>query len=174
MYLLIICIYIYCMDIYLLHHLTRMELEKEIQQTTFRSERHKAVLNILFTASWLQCRQQRLFKQYALTPQQYNVLRILRGQKGKAITVNGIQERMLDRSSNASRLIDKLKEKKLVTRMECSTDRRQMDIQITSEGLDLLKRMDGQMDATEASFGIMTEADAAQLNRILDRMREEN
>lgn len=162
------------MDIYLLHHLTRMELEKEIQQTTFRSERHKAVLNILFTASWLQCRQQRLFKQYALTPQQYNVLRILRGQKGKAITVNGIQERMLDRSSNASRLIDKLKEKNLVTRMECSTDRRQMDIQITPEGLDLLKRMDGQMDATEASFGIMTEADAAQLNRILDRMREEN
>jgi len=150
-----------------------MELEKEIQQTTFRSERHKAVLNILFTASWLQCRQQRLFKQYALTPQQYNVLRILRGQKGKAITVNGIQERMLDRSSNASRLIDKLKEKNLVTRMECSTDRRQMDIQITGEGLDLLKRMDGQMDATEASFGVMTEADAKQLNRILDRMREE-
>lgn len=162
------------MDIYLHCHSTRMELEKEIQQTTFRSERHKAVLNILFTASWLQCRQQRLFKQYGLTPQQYNVLRILRGQKGTPITVNGIQERMLDRSSNASRLIDKLKEKQLVTRLECPTDRRQMDIQITPDGLDLLKRMDGQMDAAEASFGIMTEADAAQLNRILDRMREEN
>lgn len=162
------------MDIYLLHHLTRMELEKEIQQTKFRNERHKAVLNILFTASWLQCRQQRLFKQYGLTPQQYNVLRILRGQKGTPITVNGIQERMLDRSSNASRLIDKLKEKQLVTRLECPTDRRQMDIQITHEGLELLKRMDGQMDATEASFGVMTEKDAAELNRILDRMREEN
>jgi DNA-binding MarR family transcriptional regulator len=151
-----------------------MELEKEIQQTKFRNERHKAVLNILFTASWLQCLQPRLFKQYGLTPQQYNVLRILRGQKGTPITVNGIQERMLDRSSNASRLIDKLKEKQLVTRLECPTDRRQMDIQITPEGLELLKRMDGQMDATEASFGVMTEADATELNRILDRMREEN
>lgn len=151
-----------------------MELEKEIQQTKFRSERHKAVLNILFTASWLQCQQQRLFKEYGLTPQQYNVLRILRGQKGTPISVNGILERMLDRSSNASRLIDKLKEKNLASRLECKNDRRQMDILITPEGLDLLKKMDNEIDQTEQGFGALSESDAATINRILDQMRDKN
>lgn len=150
----------------------KMELEKEIQQSKFKSQKHKALLNIIFTASWLDCAQQRRFKEHGLTPQQYNVLRILRGQKGNAISVNGIQERMLDRSSNASRLIDKLLEKKLAKRIVCKEDRRQMEIYITDKGLDLLNEMDEGVNAAEQNFGNITEEEAKQLNHILDKLRD--
>ena len=148
-----------------------MEIEKEIQQTNFKSQKHKAVLNILFTASWLGCQQQRFFKEHDLSPQQYNVLRILRGQKGNPITVNGIQERMIDRSSNASRLIDKLKEKKLTERITCENDRRQVDIVITKLGLSLLKEIDVEMEDEENNLGKITIKEAEELNRILDKLR---
>jgi DNA-binding MarR family transcriptional regulator len=150
-----------------------MELEKEIQQHKFRSEQHKAVLNILLTASWLGCRQQRFFKEHDLSPQQYNVLRILRGQKGKALSVNGIQDRMLDKSSNASRLVDKLQEKKLVERIICKADRRQVDIMITKKGLELLGIIDEELEGEEKTFGEITGKEASELNRILDKLREE-
>lgn len=149
-----------------------MELEKEIQQSSFKSQKHKAFLNILYTASWIGCQQQRMFKEYGVTPQQYNVLRILRGQKGKAISVNGIQERMLDRNSNASRLIDKLTEKKLCERLTCPNDRRQVDVLITPVGMELLGKMDVEIDRSESSFGNMTEEEAQTLNTILDKMRD--
>ena len=150
----------------------RMELEKEIQQTRFRNQKHKALLNIVFTASWITCSQQRNFKDYGLTPQQYNVLRILRGQKGNPISVNGIQERMLDRSSNASRLIDKLLDKHLVNRIVCPNDRRQMEITVTEKGLELLAAMDDKINEAESTFGSLTEDEAMELNRLLDKMRD--
>jgi DNA-binding MarR family transcriptional regulator len=148
-----------------------MELEKEIQQTSFRSNRHKAILNILFTAGWLGCRQQRFFKPFDLTPQQYNVLRILRGQKGEAIGVNGIQERMLDRSSNASRLVDKLIEKGLVDRTTSATDRRQVDITITKAGTKMLEQIDAALNSEEEQFGEISEEEAAVLSKLLDKLR---
>jgi len=148
-----------------------MELEKEIQQTKFKNEKHKAILNIFVTAGWLSCHQQRFFKDHDLSPQQYNVLRILRGQKGNPITVNGIQERMLDKSSNASRLIDKLKEKKLVERIICENDRRQVDLHITEKGLTLLKKLDIELEQEEIKYGRITEKEAEELNRILDKLR---
>jgi len=150
-----------------------MELEKEIQQTKFKSERHKAVLNIVFTSSWIACQQMRFFKDHDLSPQQYNVMRILRGQKGKPITVNGIQERMLDKNSNASRLIDKLKEKKLAERVICEKDRRQVDIIITNKGLELLKKIDMVIDDIENLYTTITEKEAEELNRILDKLRNQ-
>jgi DNA-binding MarR family transcriptional regulator len=149
-----------------------MEIEKEIQQTKFKSNKHKAVLNILFTAGWLGCEQQRFFKDYDISPQQYNVMRILRGQKGKPITVNGIQERMLDKSSNASRLVDKLKEKKLVDRLTCQEDRRQVDIVITDRGFALLLEIDKKIDESEESYSHLTEKEAEQLSDLLDKLRE--
>ena len=149
----------------------RVELEKEIQQTKFKNPAHKAVLNIFFTAGWLGCQQQRFFKEHGLSPQQYNVMRILRGQKENPITINGIQERMLDKSSNASRLIDKLEEKKLVDRMISKKDRRQVDIVITAKGLALLKSIDVEIEQMESSYSNITTKEGEELNRILDKLR---
>ena len=148
-----------------------MEIEKEIQQAKFKSHKHKAVLNIFFTSGWLSCHQQRFFKEHGLSPQQYNVMRILRGQKGNPITINGIQERMLDKSSNASRLIDKLTEKEFVDRVVSKIDRRQVDIIITEKGLALLKKIDVEIDSLENSYSNITEKEAEELNRILDKLR---
>ncbi|MEI6507123.1 MAG: MarR family transcriptional regulator [Bacteroidota bacterium] len=148
-----------------------MQLEKEIQQPKFKSEKHKAVLNIFFTSGWLGCQQQRFLKEHGLSPQQYNVMRILRGQKGNPITINGIQERMLDKSSNASRLIDKLVEKNLADRVISKIDRRQVDIIITEKGLSLLKRIDSEIENMENFHSNITEKDAKELNRILDKIR---
>lgn len=149
----------------------RMEIEKELQQTRFKSNLHKAMLNLMFTASWVGCRQQRFFKEHDLSPQQYNVLRILRGQKGNPITMNGIQERMIDRSSNASRLIDKLQEKELADRITCEKDRRQVDIVITQKGLALLEELDPEIDDVESAYGNITDEEAVELNRILNKLR---
>ena len=148
-----------------------MELEKEIQQAKFKSHKHKAVLNVFFTSGWLSCQQQRFFKEHGLSPQQYNVMRILRGQKATPITINGIQERMLDKSSNASRLIDKLTEKKLADRVVSTVDRRQVDIIITEKGLALLKKIDSEIENMENSYSNITEKEAQELNRILDKLR---
>lgn len=148
-----------------------MELEKEIQQTKFKSQKHKAILNVFVTSGWLSCQQQRFFKEHGLSPQQYNVMRILRGQKGSPITINGIQERMLDKSSNASRLIDKLTEKKLADRVISKVDRRQVDIIITEKGLSLLKKIDSEIENMENSYSNITEKEAQELNRILDKLR---
>jgi DNA-binding MarR family transcriptional regulator len=149
-----------------------MEIGKEIQQDKFKSNKHKVVLNILFTAGWLGCQQQRLLKDFDISPQQYNVLRILRGQRGKPISVNGIQERMLDKSSNASRLIDKLKEKKLADRLMCQHDRRQVDIVLTDKGFGLLLEIDKHLDESEEGYTGITEKEAEQLSYLLDKLRE--
>src|SRR4051812_29759437 len=103
-----------------------MKLEDEIKQKNFTSIYHKVNINILFTASWLSTQTARILKPYSITPQQYNVLRILRGQNANPASVGLIQERMLDKSSNASRLVDKLLEKKLIDRKTCPEDRRQV------------------------------------------------
>ena len=123
-----------------------MGLEEEIKQKEFKSKQQRAYLNLIFTACHLNLEQTRFFKPYQLSAQQYNVLRILRGQNGKPITIGLIQERMLDVQSNASRLIDKLEEKKLVLRVACPKDKRQMDITITENGLEILKELDDKLN----------------------------
>lgn len=151
-----------------------MILEQEIQQTKFSSMKQKATLNIIFTAGWLRSNQTRLFKAAGISGEQYNVLRILRGQRGKAIGVNGIQERMLDKNSNASRLIDKLKEKNLVQRLECINDRRSVEIFITQAGLDLLQQLDASVLEQETKSIQLSEDEAMQLNDLLDKLRTQN
>jgi DNA-binding MarR family transcriptional regulator len=146
------------------------KLEDEIKQKKFGSEHQKAVINVLYTAGWLGSIHARMMKPYGISPQQFNVLRILRGQHPSPASVGLVQERMLDKSSNASRLIDKLKAKQLIERHECSRDRRQVDVLITEKGLELLKEMDKLMDNNK--FDKITEAEAAELNRILDKMRD--
>lgn len=148
-----------------------MRLEDEIKQKKFKSEHHKLVLNLIYTGNWIQIDSLRFFKKYGLSSQQYNILRILRGQHPNPVNLGLIQERMLDKNSNASRLVDKLKLKKLVERKESKVDRRQIDLTITEKGLELLKEIDPEVDKLESSYGKLTDEEAKQLNDLLDKLR---
>ncbi|GAB4135263.1 MAG: MarR family transcriptional regulator [Bacteroidia bacterium] len=129
-------------------------------------------VNILFTASWLSNRNSRVMKPHGITLQQYNVLRILRGQHPNPASVGLIQERMLDKSSNASRLTDKLVLKKLVERKICPDDRRQMDVKISQKGLDLLAKLDADMKELDKEINSnLTEQEAKIVGELLDKLR---
>jgi DNA-binding MarR family transcriptional regulator len=148
-----------------------MRIEEEIKQKKFKSEYHKVALNLIYTSNWIQLKQNRMFKSADLSAQQYNILRILRGQHPNAANLGLIQERMLDKNSNASRLVEKLKLKKLVDRKESKADRRQVDIEITEKGLQLLKELDVLVDESEILYKTISEEEAVELNRILDKLR---
>jgi DNA-binding MarR family transcriptional regulator len=148
-----------------------MGIEQDIKQNQFASEKAKAAINIIFTGNWIAQQQTELLKPFDLTVQQYNVLRILRGQQGKPITVLGITERMLDRMSNASRLVDKLLEKELVQRMECPNDRRAVDILILPKGLELLKAIDVLQEEWGNKHILLSDEKLIQLNSLLDEFR---
>lgn len=149
-----------------------MKLEVEIKQEKFESEHQKAILNILVTSGWISGLSTAALKPWGISPQQYNVLRILKGQYPKAVMLGIIQERMLDKMSNASRLVDKLVEKNLVERNQCCSNRRQVDIIITAAGLALLEKSD--MPIRQAYKGLegISKEEAIELNRILDKIRE--
>lgn len=150
-----------------------MKIEEAIQQKSFQDEYHKSQLNIIYTATWLNTLSTQALKPYDLSQQQFNVLRILRGMKGEPATIKLITGRMLDRSSNASRLVDKLADKGYVERKTCPTDRRRVDIWITSIGLDIVEQSSIAMSAMiqERSKSISIE-EAKELSRILDKLRE--
>jgi DNA-binding MarR family transcriptional regulator len=148
-----------------------MKIEDEIKQKKFRSELSKLAVNLLFTGNWFNANQIKFFKSHGLSPQQYNILRILRGQHPKAASVGLLLERMLDRSSNVTRLIDKLIEKKLVSRRENKENRRMQDIQITDKGLQLLETLDPLLIEHEMELLKISESDAAIMNELLDKMR---
>lgn len=149
-----------------------MNIEEAIQQRQFRSVYHKMVLNILFTASWLEERNSKVLRPYGVSNQQYNILRILRGLHPNTATVKLLTERMLDKMSNASRLVEKLKQKGLVERNECPNDRRRVDVSITPAGLKLLSQTDSLMnEAMDAQFYTLSPEQAAQLSDLLDRLR---
>jgi DNA-binding MarR family transcriptional regulator len=148
-----------------------MRLEEEIKQKEFKDSYNKAIVNLLFTQSYIVTKQSFLFKPFGLSPEQYNVLRILKGQKGSPITVSSIQERMLNKMSNASRLVEKLKQKEMVVREECPRDRRQVDILITEKGMDVLDRLHNQMHKLNRTLIQLTEAEVDQLNLLLDKLR---
>ena len=148
-----------------------MKIEDEIKQKQFSNPFQKLAVNTLFTASWLQTRGTRILKPYGITIQQYNVLRILRGQHGKPASVGLLQERMLDKSSNASRLVDKLLAKKLVKRKTSPNDRRQVDILITNDGLTLLNELELKMNEWDSQLKTLSEKEALMLSDLLDKLR---
>lgn len=148
-----------------------MALENEIKQEKFKSEYNKMIVNLMFTNNWLVSREMELLRPYNLTLSQYNVLRILRGQKGKAATINLIINRMLDRMSNASRIVDRLENKGLVTRKQCKQDKRAVDVLITDKALELLSVLDKKFDEWEKSFKVISLKEAETLNTILDKIR---
>ncbi|MCB9334693.1 MAG: MarR family transcriptional regulator [Flavobacteriales bacterium] len=150
-----------------------MKLEEEIKQKKFKDEFQKLALNIMFTGNWLSNQSIKSFKPFGISPQQYNVLRILKGQYPQAISVNSITERMLDKNSNASRLVDKLVVKKLVERAVCEKDRRQVDVAITQNGIDLLEEMKDIVESSNIQFSKkITKEEAKIMNEILDKLRE--
>lgn len=148
-----------------------MRLSDEIRQEKFNSEYHKLSINLYYTSSWLHAKQIKFFKKHGISPQQYNVLRILRGQFPNPATVNLLIERMLDKMSNASRLVDKLCEKNYVRRTVSIQDKRKADVVITNEGLEYLKMMDKEILKFESSLEALTEKEAMQLNTLLDKLR---
>ena len=150
-----------------------MRLEDEIKQPTFRDDFQKAYLNVVYTAGWLEVRQAAVLKPFGLSLPQFNVLRILRGRHPEPATVALLIERMLDKTSNASRIVDRLEEKQLVTRRVCPANRRAVDIRITEAGLRLLRQIDDAQAANPASLGLdhLSPAELRQLNNLLDKIR---
>ncbi|GJQ33822.1 MAG: MarR family transcriptional regulator [Ignavibacteriaceae bacterium] len=148
-----------------------MRLEEEIKQKKFKSEHHKLMVNLIYTTNWLMSIHGPLMKQYGLTVQQYNILRILRGQYPNPCTVNLLKERMLDKMSDASRLVDRLLEKSLLERRTCENDRRRVDISITAAGLDLLKKVDEDENKLYARMNMLSEEEASLVNDLLDKLR---
>lgn len=148
-----------------------MELSKAIKQENFKDELHKVVVNILYTNSWLSYKQAAVFKEFDLTMKQFNILRILKGQHPKAATVNLLIERMLDKSSNASRIVDKLVEKGYVERKTCPEDRRRVDVIISKDGMDIVERASRGLNELEIFSDTLTQKEAKELNRLLDKLR---
>lgn len=149
----------------------QMSLEKEIYQQSFRSERHKAIVNIIYTFNWLRDRMQEQFTCHDLTMQQYNILRILRGAHEPLSTLQ-IRERMLDKMSDTSRIVDRLIVKELVEKKTCARDKRLVDVFITEKGKILLKEMDTYASGMDNLLGTLTEEDAGNLNNLLDAVRQ--
>ena len=148
-----------------------MKIEEEIKQERFSDEIQKLMINQLFTGKWINNLIVKQLKPFELTTQQYNVLRILRGQNNNSISVNAISERMIDKMSNVSRLIDKLVQKKLVQRKINMQDRRQVDVVITERGLELIKEIEKTEPEMKANFNTLSEGEAKQLNDLLDKLR---
>lgn len=151
-----------------------MKLEDAIKQNNpFKSVRQKAIVNIFFTSNWLSNLHKEVFKPYDITPQQYNVLRILRGQHPNPISTSLIRERMLDRMSDVSRIVDRLVKKKLVIRKTCLSDKRLVDVLISKEGLNLLSEIDDRTGTIEGLLSGITEEEAALLSDLLDKVRND-
>lgn len=148
-----------------------MTIEAEIKQSRFANESEKLLVNVLFTGNWVYHQNALRLKKYGLTPEQFNVLRILRGSYPSQLKLTDITCRMLDKSSNATRLVEKLRLKGLVTRETCANNRRQVDICITPEGLKLLSTIDLAQSEWNSVVAHLTTDETTQLNQLLDKLR---
>jgi DNA-binding MarR family transcriptional regulator len=148
-----------------------MKIEEEIKQSKFKNDNEKLVINLMFTGNWMYTKNTQRFKPFSISPEQYNILRILRGQHPLSVTINLLIDRMLNKMSNASRLVEKLRQKGLVERKQCETDRRAVDVVITQKGLEMLSAIDVSNDEWTKDAIKLSESDTAELNRLLDLLR---
>lgn len=146
-------------------------LNEEIKQSQFANSRHELSVNILHTASWYKNIHSAFFKPYGLTPNQFNVLRILRGQQPHACTLQTVSERMVDKNSNTGRIIDRLLEKRLVHRCENASDRRQVDLIINELGLDLLASIDENLHVVSSVMDNLNDEEVNTLNNLLNKLK---
>lgn len=158
--------------VYTNYTLTTMTIEEVIKSTVKMDNAKKVILNIMYTQNVIQDHFSELMKPYDLSGEQYNVLRILRGQKGNPANMCVIQERMLAKTSNTTRLVDKLLLKDYVTRNVCPGNRRKIEVSITQKGLDVLKELDPKVDEHERSFARNISPEELELlNRLLEKYR---
>jgi DNA-binding MarR family transcriptional regulator len=148
-----------------------MTLEKDINQTKFRNEHQKATVNIIYTNNWIMERISKIFDAAGITSQQYNILRILRGA-GKPLSTSQIRQRMLDKMSDSSRIVDRLVLKGMVKKNDCKSDKRLVDIVITSKGLKLLEKIDAYNGRVDSIMMNLSEMEAKALNKLLDKIRD--
>jgi DNA-binding MarR family transcriptional regulator len=148
-----------------------MGIEKDIQQTNFRNEFQKMGINIIYTANWLNEKMGQILATEDITQQQYNILRILRGSECPLSTLK-IRERMLDKMSDTSRIVDRLIVKDLVEKTACIKDKRLVDITISKKGLQLLEKLDSLNEHIDSILKGVSEKEAQAMNQILDKLRE--
>tara|TARA_B100001115_G_scaffold183951_1_gene184443 strand:+ start:2618 stop:3088 length:471 start_codon:yes stop_codon:yes gene_type:complete len=149
-----------------------MGIQEEIKQSHFRNAYQKAFLNIMYTNNWLDEKVRGMLSGEGLTKQQFNVLRILRGSYPDPLSTLQIRERMLDKMSDTSRIVDRLIKKEFVSKQTCPNDKRLVDVIITEAGLAKLESIDQREFRIEETFGNLTEEEANQLSNLLDKMRE--
>lgn len=147
-----------------------MGLENDINQAKFANEYQKAVVNIIYTHNWVMERTKKIFESEDLTSQQFNILRILRGAR-EPLSICVIRERMLDRMSDTSRIVDRLIKKNLVRKTVNKFDKRLVSVTISPRGLALLKKLDERADEMDGVMGKISAAEAKTLNRLLDKIR---
>jgi DNA-binding MarR family transcriptional regulator len=150
-----------------------MGIEKDIQQTNFRNEFQKMSINIIYTANWLNEKMGQILSTEDITQQQYNILRILRGSECPLSTLK-IRERMLDKMSDTSRIVDRLIVKGLVEKFACVKDKRLVDITVTKKGLQLLEKLDALNEQIDSILKGVSEKEAHTMNQILDKLREDS
>lgn len=148
-----------------------MGIEKDVQTVKFTNEYHRASVNLIYTYNWLRDRMTFFFEEEDITSQQFNILRILRGSHPQPLSTLQIRERMLDKMSDTSRIVDRLIKKNLVKKLSCKTDRRLVDITITEEGMKLLQRIDEKQDKLDAILKNLTKKEASALSDLLDKIR---
>ena len=148
-----------------------MGIDKEIQTQNFRNEFQKVGVNIIFTANWFTERFKQILDDYDITNQQFNILRILRGSKRPLSTLQ-IRDRMLDKMSDTSRIVDRLVKKELVEKTICEADKRLVDIRITDKGMALLLELDTRNEDTDKLLKGLNQEEAQQLNHLLDKLRD--
>jgi DNA-binding MarR family transcriptional regulator len=149
-----------------------MGIENDINQAKFRNEHQKAAINLIFTYNWVTEKFKCIFEREDITSQQFNILRILRGA-GQPLSTLQIRQRMLDKMSDTSRIVDRLVLKGLVKKNICANDKRLVDVYITEKGKKLLEKLDKYNEEMDGVFGNISDADAKALNRILDKIRNE-
>ena len=149
-----------------------MGIEKDIQQLKFRNPRQKAGINLIYTLAWMREKTKAIFDSEAITPQQFNILRILRGSFPNPLSTLQIRERMLEKMSDTSRIVDRLITKGLVKKVTCKNDRRLVDVIITDKGKKMLERLDARQDEIDGVLGNLSEKDANILSELLDKIRD--
>ena len=150
-----------------------MSIEQDINQSRFRNEYQKGTVNFIYTFNWMNERMKAIFDREEITSQQFNILRILRGA-GKPLSTLQIRQRMLDRMSDTSRIVDRLVIKGLVKKTVCPTDKRLVDVFITEKGRKLLEKMEQYDAEMDAIFSGLTETEVRTLNELLDKIRSVN
>ncbi len=148
-----------------------MSLEQDINQPVFKTVHHKALLNLIFTTSWLNEKIKVIFDKEDITAQQFNILRILRGA-GQPISTLQIRQRMLDKMSDTSRIVDRLVTKDYVTKQICPADKRLVDVIISRKGIELLLKLDSFDEQIHSYLKNISAEEAGQLNELLDKIRE--